>query len=250
MTDFKGKVAVVTGGAKGIGRCIVETFAKGGAQTVILDFDSSAGETLADEINGRGESALFIKTDVSQVASLGQARDLVMAQLGRIDLLVINAGISYHHSLQEIDVEEWQRVININLSGSFYTIKAFLADLIQQKNQGKVVFITSGSGITGTGGGAHYAASKSGQHGLMRNLAKELGPLGINVNAIAPRVIQTDILDHLYPTEESREVLLKQIPLGRIGQPQDIANLAVFLASPESSYIHGQIILADGGRTY
>lgn len=253
MTDFRGKVVVVTGGAKGIGRAIVEGFARENANTVILDFDSLAGEILAKDLSQEFEESLFIKTDVSQAIDLIEARDEIINHFGRIDILIINAGISYRHSIGEIDADEWQRVININLSGSFYTIKAFYDELVSRvkmKEAAKVVFITSGSGITGTGGGAHYAASKSGQHGLMRNLSKELGPLGINVNAIAPRVIQTDILDSLYPTEVSRESLLKNIPIGRIGQPEDIANLAVFLARPESSYIHGQIILADGGRTY
>ena len=116
--------------------------------------------------------------------------------------------------------------------------------------EAKVVFISSGSGITGTGGGAHYAASKSGQHGLMRTFfSKELGAYKVNVNAVAPRVIQSDILDHLYPTEESREELVKKIPIGKFGTPEDIANLTYFLSSDDSSYIHGQIILADGGRT-
>ena len=154
---------------------------------------------------------------------------------------MINAGISYLHSIKEITIAEWQRVLRINLDGSFYTLKAFYEHF--SDNEGKIIFITSGSAITGTGGGMHYASSKAGQHGLMRAASKEFGPRGINV-------IQTDILDTLYPDEASRQELLKKIPIQRIGQPEDIANLALFLASPESSYIHGQIILADGGRTY
>lgn len=245
---MKGKVAVVTGAAKGIGKAIAKKFAEAGAYTVILDFDQVCGEQTASEFSKDFSESLFIKTDVSDPESLKTASDLVLEYFKRIDILVINAGISYLHSINEISIEEWQRVLHINLDGSFYTLKAFYDHF--EDNKGKIIFITSGSAITGTGGGMHYASSKAGQHGLMRAASKEFGPRGINVNAIAPRVIQTDILDTLYPDEASREELLKKIPLRRIGQPEDIANLAFFLASPESSYIHGQIMLADGGRTY
>lgn len=245
---MQGKVAVVTGAAKGIGRSIAEKFAQAGANTVIVDFDQAAGEETAEQLSKEYAQALFVKADVAAAEDLQQVREQVFTTFGRVDVLVINAGISYRHSVEEISIEEWQRVLHINLDGSFYTIKAFYDDFLS--NQGKIIFVTSGSAITGTGGGAHYASSKAGQHGLMRTISKELGPKGVNVNAIAPRVIQTEILDHLYPDEASRAELLKKIPISRIGQPEDIANLALFLASPESSYIHGQIILADGGRTY
>lgn len=245
---MEGKVAVITGAAKGIGRAIAKKFAEAGAYTVILDFDQKSGEQTAAEFSNDYAESLFIKTDVSDPESLKRASDQVLAHFQRVDILVINAGISYLHSIDEISIEEWQRVLHINLDGSFYTLKAFCDHFVD--DVGKVIFITSGSAITGTGGGMHYASSKAGQHGLMRAASKEFGPRGINVNAIAPRVIQTDILDTLYPDDASREELLKKIPLRSIGQPEDIANLALFLASPESSYIHGQIILADGGRTY
>lgn len=245
---MKGKVAVVTGAAKGIGKAIAKKFAIAGAHTVILDFDEKSGKQTAAELSVDFSESVFIKTDVSDPESLKRASEQVLEKFQRVDILVINAGISYLHSIDEISIEEWQRVLHINLDGSFYTLKAFCDHFAD--NTGKVIFITSGSAITGTGGGMHYASSKAGQHGLMRAASKEFGPRGINVNAIAPRVIQTDILDTLYPDEASREELLKKIPLRRIGQPEDIANLALFLAGPESSYIHGQIILADGGRTY
>lgn len=247
MNQYHEQVIVITGAAKGIGKAIAEKFAQAGGTTVIVDFDQAAGEATAAELSQLAPS-LFIKADVSNPADLAQVREQVFEQYGRIDVLVVNAGISYLHQVTEISLEEWQRVIKINLDGSFYTVKNFYDDFLT--NQGKIIFVTSGSGITGTGGGAHYAASKAGQHGLMRTIAKELGPKGVNVNAVAPRVIQTDILDHLYPDEASRAELLQKIPLRKIGQPEDIANLVYFLASPEASYIHGQIILADGGRTY
>lgn len=248
MGKFTGKVAVITGSARGIGQAIAEKFAFLGAEIVILDFDEVAGKQTAQEIASKYQKAIFIQVDVSNPVDLIQAQKKIIATFDRIDFLIVNAGISYRHLVNEITVAEWQRVMAINLSGSFYTVKAFYDDFTT--NQGKIIFITSGSAVTGTGGGAHYAASKAGQHGLMRTLSKELGPKGVNVNAIAPRVIQTEILDQLYPTEASRHELVRKIPIGRIGQAEDIANIAVFLASPDSSYIHGQIILADGGRTY
>jgi 3-oxoacyl-[acyl-carrier protein] reductase len=250
--QFSGKVVVITGAAKGIGKSITEKFAALGARTVILDFDEISGKNLECSLSKNGHETLFIKTDVSNFDSLVRVRKAVIDHFGRVDVLVLNAGISYKHSLSEICVEEWDRVIKTNLSGNFYAIKAFYDDFKakQASDEGKIIFITSGSAITGTGGGAHYASSKAGQHGLMRTISKEFGANGVNVNAIAPRVIETDILNQLYPTEESKDDLKKEIPIGRLGQPEDIANLTVFLASRESSYIHGQIVLIDGGRTY
>lgn len=242
------KVAVVTGGAKGIGRAIAKKFAENDYHVVIVDIDQKAGEELANDLSSQTKS-IFIKADVSSYTDLENVRNKTIEEFGKINTLVINAGISFRHTIDQISVEEWNKVININLNSSFYTIKAFFGDLKEAAEEAKVVFISSGSGITGTGGGAHYAASKSGQHGLMRTVSKELGAYKVNVNAVAPRVIQSDILDHLYPTEESREELVKKIPIGKCGTPEDIANLTYFLSSDDSSYIHGQIILADGGRT-
>lgn len=248
---LEGKTAVVTGAAKGIGRSIAEKLAESGAAVGIIDFDQKTGFATQEEFTAKGYRCVFAAADVSNYDSMVQAKQQLVDAFGMIDILVINAGVSRKHTISEIDAKEWDRVISINLSGSFYTVKAFY-DCFTEKtpaDEGKIIFITSGSGITGTGGGAHYAASKSGQHGLMRTVSKELGKNGVNVNAIAPRVIVTDLFDTLYPTEESKDNLMSKIPIGRFGYPEDIANLACFLASPESSYIHGQIILMDGGRT-
>lgn len=250
--SLEGKTAVVTGAAKGIGRSIAMRMAESGAAVGIIDFDKAAGAAVQKEFMEKGHACVFASADVSDYESVVHAKEELTAALGKIDILVINAGVSRKHTIDEIDAAEWDRVLSINLSGSFYTVKAFY-DCFAAKTpeeEGRIIFITSGSGITGTGGGAHYAASKSGQHGLMRAVSKELGKNGVTVNAIAPRVIVTELFDTLYPTEESKEKLMSQIPIGRFGYPEDIANLACFLAAPESSYIHGQIILMDGGRTY
>ena len=250
--QLRDKVAVITGAAKGIGKCITVKLAENGAKTVILDLDDASGKLLEEDLKKQGLEALFIKTNVADFASLEAARNETIKKYLKTDILVINAGVSMKHRIEEITVDEWNKVLDINLNGSFYTVKAFYGDFIKKTRDdpGKIIFISSGSAITGTGGGCHYAASKAGQHGLMRALAKELGPHGVNVNAIAPRVIMTDIFDRLYPTEESRAELRKEIPIGRFGLPEDVAEMVSFLASPASSYVHGQIILLDGGRTY
>jgi 3-oxoacyl-[acyl-carrier protein] reductase len=243
------RVALITGGAMGIGKAIAVDMAKEGAKVVIADISAEAGNAAVEEIKSAGGDALFVKADVTDLEGLNDAAKQVESKAGGIDILVINAGISIKKPLDEVDEALWDKVIDINLKGSFLTLKAFVSQ-VKKSKYGKVIFITSGSALTGTGGGIHYAASKAGQNAMVLNLAKELGPLGINVNAIAPRVIQTEILDHLYPDEKSREKLINQIPIRRIGQPEDIAYMASFLASDKASYINGQILLLDGGRTH
>jgi 3-oxoacyl-[acyl-carrier protein] reductase len=246
---LKKRVALITGGAMGIGKAIAVDMAKEGAKVVIADISEEAGNAAVAEIKSAGGDAYFVKANVTDMEGLNNAAEEVEGKVGGIDILVINAGISIKKPLDEVDEALWDKVVDINLKGSFLTLKAFV-DQVRKSKYGKVIFITSGSALTGTGGGIHYAASKAGQNAMVLNLAKELGPLGINVNAIAPRVIQTEILDHLYPDEESRKKLIDQIPIRKIGQPEDIAYMASFLASDKASYINGQILLLDGGRTH
>lgn len=243
------RVALVTGGAMGIGKAIAEDMAKEGARIVVLDIEETAASETVAGIKASGGEALFIKCDVTDLKALEAAARETAKRFGKVDILVVNAGISMKKSFEEIDQEIWDHVINTNLTSSFLTIKAFV-DQIKESQFGKVIFITSASAFTGTGGGIYLSASKAGQNAMTLNLAKELGPLHINVNAIAPRVIQTQILDNLYPDQESREKLMKKIPIRKIGQPEDVAYLASFLASDKAAYINGQIILLDGGRTY
>lgn len=247
MKKFDGQVVLVTGGANGIGKGIAEKFAENGANTVIVDYDSEKGKQTAAEITNKYQKSLFVKTDVSNYQDLQNVHDQVMAEFARIDVLVLDAGIAYADKVSEITPAEWQKVLNINLSGYFYTVKAFYQEFLE--NKGSIVFISSGSALSGTGGGVAYPASKAGGEGLMRGLAKELGPKGVTVNAIAPRVIDSGLLSVHYPTKESLAPLLKQIAVRRIGAVSDVANLAYFLASPENSYIQGQTILLDGNRT-
>lgn len=246
---LKNKIAFITGAAQGIGRQIAVDMAREGAKVIIGDILREAGEATAAFLNQQGGEAVFIPLDITKFDAVQNAAKQIIDAYGKIDILVPNASISTQTNLLEISPEEWNRVITINLTGTFYTIKAVLPYMVAQ-GSGKIVIISSGSAATGSGGGAHYAASKAGQNALVRNLARDFGPRGITANAIAPRVIQTDMLDALYPHGPVRDSLIQRIPVRRVGLPEDIAELCIFLASDKASYINGQIILIDGGRTY
>lgn len=177
-----------------------------------------------------------------------KVREATFETFGRVDILILNAGIAVANKMDKISTSEWQKHLDINLSGLFNTVKVFYNDFLT--NKGSIVYISSGSALSGTGGGVSYPASKAGGEGLMRGLAKELGPKGVNVNIIAPRLIDTgEMMRVNYPTEESLKAVLEKIPVRRYGTVTDVANLAYFLADPENSYIQGQTILLDGGRT-
>ncbi|MDI7069378.1 SDR family oxidoreductase [Enterococcus faecalis] len=192
--------------------------------------------------------SLFVQADVSDPAALTEAREKVFKEFGRIDFLVLNAGVAFANKVNDISFEEWNKTLSINLTGLFNTVKAFYNDFLD--NQGSIVYISSGSALSGTGGGVSYPASKAGGEGLIRGLAKELGPKGVNVNAIAPRLIDTgEMMRVNYPTQESLDAVINKIPVRRFGTIEDVANLAIFLADPANSYIQGQTILMDGGRT-
>lgn len=248
MGKFDGKVALITGAGHGIGKGIARQFAEQGANTVIVDYNAETGEETAKEITNEFVKSIFVQADVSNPEALVQARDRVFEEFGRIDILVLNAGVAFANKVNDISFEEWNKTISINLSGLFNTVKAFYNDFLT--NQGSIVYISSGSALSGTGGGVSYPASKAGGEGLIRGLAKELGPKGVNVNAVAPRLIDTgEMMRVNYPTEESLNAVLEKIPVRRFGTIEDVANLTLFLADKSNSYIQGQTILLDGGRT-
>ncbi|MDU5335715.1 SDR family NAD(P)-dependent oxidoreductase [Enterococcus sp.] len=248
MENFEGKVALITGAAHGIGKGIAEKFAAAGAHTVIVDYNPETGTKTAAEITEKYVKSLFIQADVSDPQALVDAREKVFKEFGCIDILVLNAGVAFANKMNDISFEEWNKTLSINLTGLFNTVKAFYDDF--QTNNGSIVYISSGSALSGTGGGVSYPASKAGGEGLIRGLAKELGPKGVNVNAIAPRLIDTgEMMRVNYPTQESLDAVLQKIPVRRLGTIEDVANLAFFLADPANSYIQGQTILMDGGRT-
>ena len=248
MNKFKNKNVLVTGAAQGIGKQIALDFAKEGANLIILDYNDEIGIQTVEEFEKDGYRSIFVKADVSEYRDLLNAKELVKEKFGEIDVLVLCAGIAQRAKVTEISMEDWQRVVNINLTGLFTTVKAFYEDLINK--QGSIVYISSGSALSGTGGGVSYPASKAGGEGLIRGLAKEMGPLGVNVNAISPRLIDSgDMMRVNYPTKEGLDNVLKKIPVGRFGKCEDVSNLTLFLADKDNSYIHGQNILLDGGRT-
>lgn len=242
--DLSGHYALVTGAAIGIGRAICLTLAEAGATVAVTDVDADAGQKTAAEIVSRGGRAQFFPLDVTDE----NAAERLAAELPQVDILVNNAGICPRITFLDLDAAAWRRTVEINLNGTFNVSRAFTPAMIKRK-YGRVIQIGSASSITGSGGGAHYAASKYGVQGLTRGMARELGPSGITVNCVAPSVIVTDLLMHLY-TEEQLANLGSGIPIGRPGYPEDVANVVVFLASDNASYITGQVILVDGGRTF
>lgn len=243
--DFKGKNALVTGGGRGIGRAIAMELGALGANVAInyASSESEARET-ADEIEKLGVKALAIKADVSNSEDVKKMFETIASNLGSIDILVNNAGITRDGLLIRMSDEDFDRVIAINLKGSFNCIKYASKYMIKQR-YGKIVNIASIAGICGNAGQCNYAASKSGVIGLTKSAAKELAGRHITVNAIAPGIITTSMTD-VVPDKIKNEYM-DNIPLKRFGKPEDVAHLAAFLCSSDSDYITGQVINIDGG---
>jgi len=244
-----GKVAVVTGAGRGMGRAIALVLAREGAN-VVVNSQSETCETVANEIKALGGQAIPVKADVSKFDEVKKMIDLAIENFGKIDILVNNAGIFIGLApLFEIKEEDWNRVFDVNLKGVFYCCKAVIPYMMKRRS-GKIINISSIDPMRGAGfpmGGAHYAASKAGVIAITKCLARELGPYGICVNSVAPGEIETDLSRGELDTPEKRAEFERQIPLGRIGQPEDVAKVVVFLASDLADYITGEIIKCDGG---
>ena len=240
------KVAIVTGGARGIGEGIAECFCEEGAQVVIADIDETGEETAAC-LNEVG-SAMFIRTDISKREDVEFMVKTTIEQFGRVDILVQNAGIYPWRLIENIEVEEWDQVLGINLRGSFLAAQACLIPMKKQQ-YGRMIFTSSITGprVSGPGHG-HYSASKAGVNGFIRTAALEFAPYGITVNGVEPGYIMTDGMR----TQRGEEFMISMetsVPLGRLGTPRDVANASLFLASDESAYITGTTIVVDGGQT-
>jgi 3-oxoacyl-[acyl-carrier protein] reductase len=242
---LQGKVALVTGASRGIGRAIALELARHGAKVVVnyAGNEAKANEVVNEIINMGGE-AFAIQADVSKAEAVEQMVKEALERFGRLDILVNNAGVTRDNLLMRMKEEEWDEVININLKGVFNCTKAVTRPMMKQR-YGRIVNIASIVGVMGNPGQANYVAAKAGVIGLTKTAARELASRNITVNAIAPGFITTDMTDRL--SEEIRSEMLKQIPLARFGEPEDIAKVVVFLVSDAANYITGQTIHVDGG---
>lgn len=241
---LKERVAIITGGACGIGRETAFTFAKEGARVVIADRDEATGEEAVAQLRESGADALFYALDVTDAESVNRMVEAVVDRFQRIDILINNAGITADGMLDKLTPEQWQRVIDVNLSGVFYCTQAVVPQMKQQQ-YGRIITASSVSGVYGNVGQTNYAATKAGVIGMTRTWAKELARYGIRVNAIAPGFIETGMVARV--PEKVLERLKKQIPVGRLGKPADVANAYLFLASDAADYINGTVLHVDGG---
>ena len=242
---LRNKKVLITGGSRGIGKAIALAMAKQGADIAFLYAgNAAAAEETKKEIEGLGVKAGAWKCDISDFDEAGAVVKEVLAEFGPIDVLVNNAGITRDNLILAMKEEEFRQVIDTNLTGVFHMIKHLCGPFMKQK-RGTIINITSVSGMMGNAGQANYSAAKAGVIGLTKTVAKELAPRGITCNAIAPGFVETDMTDAL--PEAARETAVKMIPLKRMGRPEDIANVAVFLASEGAAYITGEIIKVDGG---
>ncbi|WP_404331474.1 3-oxoacyl-[acyl-carrier-protein] reductase [Mesobacillus maritimus] len=242
---LEGKVALVTGASRGIGREIALELAREGAN-VAINYAGSEAKALevAEEIRTMGREAITIQADVSSSESVESMVKQTIEAFGKLDILVNNAGITKDNLLMRMKEADWDDVININLKGVFLCTKAVTRQMMKQR-RGRIINISSIVGVSGNAGQANYVAAKSGVIGLTKTTAKELATRGITVNAIAPGFITTDMTDKL--NDETKNEMLKQIPLARLGEPTDIAKTVLFLASDDSRYMTGQTLHVDGG---
>jgi 3-oxoacyl-[acyl-carrier protein] reductase len=241
---FEGRVAVVTGGAKGIGRAIGRVLAAGGAKVVLSGRDESALDEACAEVKAQGGEAVAARADVSVEADADALCEKTLQAFGKAEILINNAGVTRDGLLLRMSDQDWDQVLGTNLKGAFHCIRAFARPMVRQR-WGRIVNVSSVIGLIGNAGQANYAASKAGLLGLTKAVAKELASRHITVNAVAPGFIETAMTGAL--TDKVREGLLAQIPLGRLGSPEDVAHAVAFLCTEEAGYVTGQVLTVDGG---
>lgn len=243
--NLTGKIAIVTGSGRGIGKAIALRLAEAGATVVVNDIDKMA-EEVALEIRAMGKMSQSVMADVSSASDVANLIETTIATYGRVDILVNNAGINRDRLLMRMSDEEWDKVINIDLKSVFLCTRAVLRPMIKQR-WGRIISISSIVGLIGNAGQANYAAAKAGIIGFTRSVSREVASRGITANAIAPGFIDTDMTQKL--PEKQRQELISRIPSGRLGSPEDVASAVCFLASEEARYITGQVLTVDGGMT-
>jgi NAD(P)-dependent dehydrogenase (short-subunit alcohol dehydrogenase family) len=249
MFNLDGKVALVTGARRGIGRGIALALAEAGAKVVVTDIDEKECEAVVKEIEKLGSEGLAKKLDVTNKKEVEEAIKAAVDKFGKLDILVNNAGICPFKPFLELTEEDWDKVLDINLKGYFLCAQTAAKEMAKQK-WGRIINIASvAMGQTGIGfpNLVHYVASKGGVAGMTEAMALELAPYGINVNAISPGVIETKMAEPVISDPAAREGILKRVPKGRVGQPKDIASAVVYLASEEADYVTGAILVVDGG---
>jgi 3-oxoacyl-[acyl-carrier protein] reductase len=244
MNLLGNQIAVVTGAGRGLGRAIALTFAAEGADIACVSRTAEHAEKVAGEVRGLGRRAWACAVDVADGAAVGEAADKILAEAGKVDILVNNAGVTRDGLLMRMSEADWDTVLDTNLKGAFLFTKALSRAFIKQRS-GRIINITSVIGLIGNAGQCNYASSKAALLGFTKSAARELASRSITVNAIAPGFMETDMTAGL--KDDLKAEVLKSIPLGRFGQPDDIAQAALYLASPAARYITGQVLTVDGG---
>lgn len=244
MIDLKNKAAIVTGGARGIGKTIVMAYAEQGCNVLVSDIDLEGAQATAKEAESKGVKAIAVQGDVSNADDVTKMINACVETFGQVDILVNNAGITRDTLLMRMKEEDWDLVLKINLKGAFLCTKQVIRPMMKAKG-GKIVNISSVVGVMGNAGQANYSASKAGLIGFTKSVAKEVAAKNIQVNAIAPGFIQTEMTDHL--KEDVKEAYMSAIPAKDFGSPDDVAKAVLFLSSSASDYITGQVLNVDGG---
>ena len=244
MPQLANQIAVITGAGRGIGRAIALKFAAEGADIACVSRTAENAEKVAAEIRLLGRQAWAYAVDVADSAAVAAAAEKILQQTGKVDILVNNAGVTRDGLIMRMSEEDWDTVLNTNLRGAFAFIKAFSRAFLKQRS-GRIINVASVIGLIGNAGQANYAASKAGLIGLTKAVAREFASRGVTVNALAPGFIETDMTAGL--SAELRAEVLKRIPMNRLGQADDVADAALFLAGPGARYVTGQVLTVDGG---